>query len=284
MHTARLGADTRARTACGPASGNHASMGLGNQLVPVVLTVERRAVAEQKEEDFEFAPGEAGWTFRAEMATTNFLMGYWKHLVAVLVVGLLCVLFYGQYQAYVQRTQRSVAARIAEVERGLPTQLIDLPRAQQMGEPVVDAGVVTGAADQMEAVARDSSGPGAVEAWLKAAELHRLAGQPDRQRQALEHAADLGTGVLQYAAVAALANLDLEQDRGDDGVARLRSLLDTHDGYLGQRAALDLGLALEHVGRGAEARETYALFLQRWPDSAQADEVRQRSSRLGGEG
>lgn len=244
-------------------------------------------MADQREEDLELAPGEAGVGFKAEMLATNLLLGYWKHIVALLVIGLVAVLFYGQYHSFVQRGQRDLSARIADAERTLPANIIELPQLMaqpEASEVAVTPEILVAAAEKIEAVAREGSGPAAVEGLLKAAELYRLAGSPDKQRGALEAAAEEADGVLKYAAVGALANLDLEQDRGDDAVARLTKLMDTNDGYLAEQAALDLGMALEHLERPAEAQQVYGTFLEKWPASTRAEDIRSRSERLGGEG
>lgn len=242
-------------------------------------------MAEQREEDLELAPAEAGVTFRAEMIATNFLLGYWKHLVGALVLGLVTILIYGQYNQYVQRSQRALAAQISEAERQLKVPLVELPSTLQLGlEEAPTAETLIRAAEKLEAVAKSGKPPGSTEALLKAAELYRLAEAPDRQRAALEAAEARGHGVLAFAAVSALANLDLEEDRGEEAVARLRKLVDGSDGFLAQQAALDLGMALEHLGRPAEAKQVYAEFLEKWSASPRAEVVRRRSARLGGEG
>lgn len=239
-------------------------------------------MGEPKDQELDLQPGEAGLAFRAEMAATQVLLGYWKVAVALLIAGLLGVLFYGQYVSWVQRTQRHLAAQIAEVERELPVALVQIPEAQQAGDATITAELLSSTAEKIEAVARAGAGPASVEGLLKAAELYRLAGAPDRQRAALEAGAGDARGVLTFAVEGALANLDLEQGRGEDAVRRLQTLMDTSDGYLGQQAAMDLGMALEHLGRSAEADQVYARFLETWPDSARSEEVHARRARLGG--
>lgn len=240
-------------------------------------------MAERTEEDLQLAPAEAGFAFKAEMAATNFLLGYWKHLLAVVAVVLLSILFYNQYRDWNQRAQRELSAQLAEAQRGLPASVVELPQLLAMGEDVApDA--LSGTADRMMQIARDGSGAAAVEGFLEAAELYRLAGKPVEQRAALDAAAGQARGVLRFAAVGALANLDLEEGRGDEAVARLRELMDSNDGFLAQRAALDLGMALEHLDRGSEAEQVYATFLEKWPSSPAVEEVRMRRDRLGGQG
>jgi hypothetical protein len=236
-------------------------------------------VAEEGEDDLVLDHVDAGYAFRSEMAATNFLLGYWVYLVAAVVIILGSILFWGQWQNMVQRGQRGATGQIAEVEATLPGALPDLPRLMANPVTAVTPEELTTAAKSLEAIGADAGRTASVEAYLKAAELYRLAESPDDQRRALEHAAAGSTGTLHYAAEAALANLDLEQDNGDQSVSRLQSLTEG-EGYLAQQAMLDLALTLEHLDRKGEANTTYAQFMERWPDSKLIDEVKARQGRL----
>lgn len=73
---------------------------------------------------------EAGWLFRVEMAITNFLLGYWKVLVGLIVAVLVGALVYGQWQNHVERVQESATAQIAEARLDLVLELskrVDAP-------------------------------------------------------------------------------------------------------------------------------------------------------------
>ncbi|MBA2321808.1 MAG: tetratricopeptide repeat protein, partial [Deltaproteobacteria bacterium] len=125
-----------------------------------------------------------------------------------------------------------------------------------------------------------ATGTASVEAWLKAAELYRLAGKPEPQRACLAAAADSDAGVLTYAANTGLAALDLEQGRPDEAIARLQRMMADEDDALAQSAALDLGLALESLGRTDEANRAYTEFATKWPASKHLEQVRARQTRL----
>ena len=241
-------------------------------------------VAEERDdEDLELAPADAGLLFRAEMATTNFLMGYWKFLVGALVVVLAAFLFYGQYDAWVMRDQRGTAARIAEVETELPGPSVDLAaslaQAEAAGEEDPRASLRP-AAEKLTAIAGESRGAARVEAQLKAAEIYRILGETGPRRTALEDAAQHAEGILKYSAVGALANLALEEGRGDEAVSQWKQLVASEDGYLAEQALLELGLTLEALDRASEAREAYGDFLARFPESPRAEVARQRQSRV----
>jgi hypothetical protein len=237
---------------------------------------------EQEDDDLELAPADAGLLFRAEMATTNFLMGYWKYLVGVLVVVLAAFLFYGQYDAWVTRDQRGTAARIAEVEATLPGPVVDLAAAvaQAEAEGTDPSETLRSAATSLSGIAAEARGAARVEAQLKAAEIYRVLGEAEPRRAALEDAAQHAEGVLKYSAVGALANLALEEGDGDKAVAYWQQLVDSQQGYLAEQALLELGLALEALDRQEEARQAYGDFLTRFPESPRAEVARQRQSRV----
>ena len=218
---------------------------------------------------------DAGAAFRAEMALQNAILGYWKHVVAIVAIGLLGVLIYGQYQSWAQAQQRGFADAIAAAQS-------DLPRVPPQGPSDDDKQVMIGVADRLAEVGSGAWGIGRVEAYLFAAEIYRAAGASAQQRTALEAVADEARGPMRFAVIGALANLDLEEDKGDSAIARLRSLTEGDDAYLSEQATLDLALALEHLGRLDEAKQAYDGFLQRWPESPRAETARTRLGRLNG--
>jgi tetratricopeptide (TPR) repeat protein len=66
---------------------------------------------------------EAGLGFKVEMAVQNFFLGYWKHLVAIVVIGLIGTLIYGQAKSWQQGQQRAASAQIAAIEADLRDEL-----------------------------------------------------------------------------------------------------------------------------------------------------------------
>ena len=218
-------------------------------------------MAEENDEDLELELADAGVAFKAEMWLTNFMMGYWKHVLAVLIFGLLAVLLFTQYIDYVRKSQRDATYLISKVETSLESESTEAQCA---------------AGNALAKVADQISGTAKIEALLKAAEYFRLCENAAEQRVVLQTAAENAEGLLLYSAIAALANLDLEEDMGDMAVQRLTTLRDDNTGFLAERAAIDLGLALEHLQRFDESQAVYADFLTAWPDSPRADEVRSR--------
>jgi len=231
------------------------------------------------EDDLDLKPAKAGFLFRAEMFTTNVLLGYWRAFLAVVIVVLLAILLYGQYRTWNRRSQRGTAAEVAQVLAVLPAPVEQLPMRIASGEEIDLAQLVT-TADEVVAIAEPGRGTARTEGLLLASELYRIAGETEKQREALDAATSSARRVLDFATHEGLANIDLAGGKGEDAVARLRTLSEG-DSFLAEQATIDLGLALEHLGRGDEASKVYADFLTRWPDSPRKDRIEERQSRLG---
>src|SRR5262249_32723999 len=137
------------------------------------------------------------------------LLGYWRHLLTLLVLGLVAVLGYGQWSSYHQRAQRAATAEIADALAGLPAPLPALSDAIASGQPV-DLAQAEQIGDKIVTIANASNGTARVEGLLTAAELFRVADKTDKQRDALKGASEHGSGMLAYAAESGLANLELE--------------------------------------------------------------------------
>lgn len=239
---------------------------------------------QQEDEDLQFHTADAGVAFRTEMAATNFLIGYWKHVLAVMILGLISLVIFDQIRTASTNAQRETSAQIAKVERDLPVPIYMVPVAKLQGSEGLDDDALRAAAVALATIGQDSSGVGAAEAHLKAAELYRVVGDNAERRTQLEAAQGSAKGVLSFSVESALATLDIEDGDVDAGIQRYRGLMADSDAYLAQQAALELGTALEALGRQGEAGEVYANFLTRWPDAATADEVRIRQSRAGDNG
>jgi len=224
--------------------------------------------------DLSLPKQEAGLLFRAEMATTSFFLGYWKHLATVIVLGLLGILIYGQYDANWRRHQRAMTAQTSEEWAKLPAQAIP-------GQLTDDQKTtMQSVADALVKDAAGFSGPAAAEAHLKAAELYRILGKPDQQKAALEGAVPHAKGPLYYAARSSLANLATEQGDNETAVKIYKDLMDEMDGYLAQQAALNLGMTYEAMDRDADARSVYVQFQGKWPNSPIAQQIQARIAHL----
>ena len=237
-------------------------------------------MAEDSEGELLLDAGQAGLQFKFEMAATNFILGYWKIVLGVIVTGLVGILFYGEYEKQYQKTQRGHASEISDILSELPVDLQQLPLRMKLDEELISVEELTGVGESLVALGQSTSGAARNEALLKAAEVFRIAGATNQQRLALEEAGANAQGPLQYAVVSPLANLDLEQGDGEAAVTRLKGLVGHEDGFLARKATEDLGLALEFLDRDAEAFEVYETFLVKWPDATETEKIRTRQGRL----
>jgi hypothetical protein len=237
-------------------------------------------VAEQKDLDIPTEGGDLG--LRAEMAAGDFFLRYWRLMLGAVAAVVLGLFAFGQWRSWTTDAQRRETAAIADVEAELPGDptgrfptLLTIAQAKAGMRPdvTVDDAKVKDAAGKLAEVAGSASGTAAVEGWLKAAELYRIAGDAANRRKALEGAADHADGVLKYAAVAGLANLDLEEGKVDEGLGRFEALRKGDD-FLARQATLDLATSLEALGRHAEAVKVYDDYLAKWPQASDLEDVR----------
>ncbi len=248
--------------------------------------VDREGESLADDEDLKIENEDAGALFRVEMAAVDFLGKYYLHLIAIAVATVVGVGLYGQYSQMYQAGQRNTTAAIADVVTDLPKDMMSLAATKAGFGPKgedIDVEQLSESAGQLMELGAKGSNTASVEAYLKAAELYRLADDSASRRKALEAAAAGTTGVLRYAAVAGLANLDLEEDQVEQGLARFREL-SLDKGYLGQQASLDLAAALEVLDRAGEAVPVYDDYVRRWPKATNIDDVRQRREKAAGQG
>lgn len=216
---------------------------------------------------------------RAEMAVGEFFLRHGAKIAGVVLAVLVGVGVYGQWRSMAYASQQGTTSAIADALAELPgdgngpSRLLML--AQQRLNPGgdFDAAKVESVATKLVDIAKGASGAAATEAWLKAAELYRMAGKTAERRTALEGALASAEGVLAYAATAALANLDLEEGKADEGLARFQALTQDPDVFLAKQATKDLAAAQVALGRGADAKVTYDGYLTRWPDAADKAEI-----------
>jgi tetratricopeptide (TPR) repeat protein len=234
--------------------------------------------------DLDLGPEDAGVAFRIEMWATDTLMRWWRELIGAVVLVLLGVLVYGQYQSMVQQGQRSTTSSIADVETELSAPLIELAASKAgLTGQALDEAKTADAAAKLLAISESASGTAQVEAALKAAELFRLTGNAENRRKALNLAAEGSEGVLRYAALSGLATLDLEEGQSDAALGRYRELQHADD-FLARRATLDLAATLEAIERPGEAVKAYEEYLTRWPQAADRDDVQARRDKAAGQG
>jgi tetratricopeptide (TPR) repeat protein len=238
---------------------------------------------EPERSDLDIEPDDAGIAFRAEMWATDKLMRFWKQIAGAIALFLFGTLVYGQWKNMYQADQRSTTSAIADREESMPQDLASLPQLKAGFQPgqELDEDAIRASADDLLKIASEAKGTAAVEAGLKSAEMYRVLELDDKRREALEVAEQHASGVLRYAAVVGLANLDIENDEADKGLDRFRSLAE-EEAYLARQAKLDLAAALEALGRFEEAVVAYDEFLSSFPDAPNVDDIEQRRTAAAG--
>jgi tetratricopeptide (TPR) repeat protein len=169
---------------------------------------------------------------------------------------------------------------------GVPTEVFDATDdlgtvLMFLGPPDDEARArIEAAADALVVVGDDYGGAAGTEAYLEAADLYERAGKGEQRKVALGRAASSGDGVLAYAAEIGLAQIEIDEGNHDAALTRLARMQESFDGFLAEDAAIERGMALEHLDRKDEAAKVYADFLANWPQSPRAERVRQRQSQL----
>ena len=213
------------------------------------------------------------------MAAQNFVLGYWKVLVGIVVAGLVGVLVYGQYSNFQRHRQQAYAADIAKVEMGISEIVPTLAFDPSLVTPE-DMGKITSAATSYTQIGASASGGGATEAYMKAAELYRLLDKPEDQLAAYEGAIANAKGDLLFAAHAAHAALLLDTGASEASIAEWRELSTQWDGYLGAFATLQLARTLDSAGDSSGAVAAYDDLMSRFADSPLTETASDERSRL----
>jgi hypothetical protein len=261
-------------------------------------------VADKDQDKIKIPGQEATVAFRAEMFFQNVVLGYWQYGVGLVVVVLLGFFLYGTYSTITERNQQAgtgaCAAVIAKMQTKTPGKLLpgdelfvpyDVPwdLLVTQGDPTTlvfdkvsdeQKTKLDSYAKQLEQVADENGGVASRECRLYAAELYRITGNGEGRKKALETVASAG-GTIGFAAAENLAAIEIAGGSFDSGAARLRTQMDSQQGYLAERAALDLGRNFEIAGKKDDAVKLYAEFVEKWPKSARVPEVQSRQRKLG---
>ncbi|HMV67718.1 MAG TPA: hypothetical protein PKA64_12795 [Myxococcota bacterium] len=227
----------------------------------------------------------AGFAFRAEMWLTDFVLRFWRAGVALVIVVLVGAAGYGEYTNWIQQGQRNTSAAVADAMSDLSdgVQMMSFIKSGRLPDKHLDVAGLTETANKLVAIGRGASGAARVEACVKAAELFRLADDAAGRRTALELAASEAKGPLLYAVSSSLADLDIDEGKAEQGLARLRELQRGED-TSARLATLDLAAALEGLDRKAEAVQEYDTYLERWKTAPDVEDVKQRRDRIAGQG
>jgi len=219
-----------------------------------------------------FPDHEEDTIFKAQMKVQNMVLGHWKGLLTTIGIGLLGVLGYGLWEGHELETQQAVQAELAKIDRKLPkvNPLVQAGVKAVEDDPAV-VGKLTESAEKYEAIAKTTTGPDAVGAWLRAADVWAMVGNSDNEAAAYAAAHAVGVdGIVGWSAssahAASLANA------GDiEGAAAVYQGLSTATGLLAEQALLNLAELYEDAGRTDESRTVYTEFTTKFPESALKD-------------
>ncbi len=222
-------------------------------------------------------PGqEEDFLFKAQMTIANTFYGYWKHAIAVIVLGLAAVFFMGTWQNHQRDTRRAVHAQVASVTRTLQKGLEKHAEDPDM----VKAQALEGG-KRFAAIGQDSSGASAAYAWIKAAQAYSIAEDDAQQLAAWEAAHAAGAkGALGWAAVSGLATARADAGNVDGAVSVLQDWASGRSGYEAERCLFQIGRTYELAGRTDEALAAYEDLQKRFPDTVLVDDVSSALSRL----
>lgn len=209
--------------------------------------------------------------FRAQVKVQDFLLGYWRHGVAMVGVGLVGVLVWSLWHSRVERVQLAATRAMSAVDSKVAA--LDPMGA---GVPVLatekDEELARRAAERYEEIAGDGTRAAAAEAWLKAADLWLALGESERAMTAYQAAARAyKKGVFGAAAWNGVAVLALASDDVDGAVEAWRKVGEL-EGALAEQGLASAAKALKE--RGDARAEEFLLALQaRFPASEHLAEL-----------
>ncbi len=220
------------------------------------------------------SPPEQDFLLRLQLAAGEVVARYWQAAAWVAGGALVVAGVYGGWTAIRNAAVAADFKDVASVE-------YKMPRVEPMARfgfaPMDDPTDTTRMANleegarRYEAVARTSSGAGAVLAWLRAAEAWERAGKVAESRAALESAAGLeAEGILGFSAEMAATARQFDAGETDAALARWRDIAGRYSGVHAEEALGRLAAAQRTVGREQDAAATEAEITTRFPESRYA--------------
>lgn len=234
----------------------------------------------QTPEDLSLPSHDAGVLFRAEMASQNFVLGYWKLIVGVVVAGLACVLVYGQYTSWDKGRQQAYAADVAKIEIRV-TEILPMLEFDPSQVIPEDLGKVATAAAELSTLGSVATGAASAEAHMKAAEMFRLLDNPERQLAEYDAAIPNASGDVVFAARSARAALLVDVGSMEASVQAWQELASSTSGYLSAYTMLQLARTQNLAGDTAGATTSYDALMAQHADSPLALTASEERAALG---
>ncbi len=220
---------------------------------------------------------QADLLFRAQMKVADLVLGYWKQGLGILAVLLAGSLVVGLVSNHLRDSKRATSAALARVDAEIPPidplSMYGVAPADDLTDAARVSSLET-AARAYEAAAAEGTGPGVIEAWVRAGETWLRLGRTDDAIRAFQAGVDEGgKDVFRYAPGNRLAVLLADTGRHDEAEAIYRKMATKLDGYLAEQALIDLMTLQASAGRVDAVRRSAAEFRARFTKSPRLDQV-----------
>ena len=231
---------------------------------------------------------EQDFLFRAQVAATELVLGYWHYGLYAIGTILAVSFAVGYYGDYRQEQAESQFGAIAAVDHKMPVveglALYGIGPKDDPADTERKATLAEGARRFAE-VAGKNSGSAAVYAWLKAAEAFERAQDPEQAKKSLEAAANVGAGgVAGFVADSAWVGALVGENRTDEAAGRLRAMADKNSGLLAEESLIRLAELQLSLDKRTEAQTTLDELNKRFPAPQRPDEVAVLAARIGTSG
>lgn len=200
--------------------------------------------------------------FKARMALANFVLGYWRYGIGVVVVILVASFVYGQVTEHKREAQREHHAAVERVFDKLSSQLKGV-----QDKDAADA-AVKAAAVELEAALASTDGVAAAYGWMRLGQLKDSVDDDAGAAAAWAEAARRAEGGP-IGLSAALRSSDAKARSGDvDGaIAALAPFVNKGSPFEAEEALYATGLAYLAGGRPGDAKTTLDTLRARFPES-----------------
>ncbi len=202
------------------------------------------------------------------MAVVNVFLGYWKHGLGVIALGLVGVFIYGTWTEQQRDAQREHQAAVS-----LPlARLSEL--AREKAEEEVFKAEMGKVAEEVAGAAGGAEGSARTYGFVQAALLQDNLEQPEKAAQAWEQAAKAGgLGILGWVPAARHGQELVKKGDLDGALALWRPFAETGGAFEAQEALFLMGSSAHSAARADEAKKALDGLTTRFPNSPRKTEL-----------
>ncbi len=234
------------------------------------------------------ADQEADLFFKFQMKLAHWLYGYWKQGLVGIGIFLFFAFVVGQTSTCIRDRAREGSAALARSQALLP----EPSQMAQYGLAPLDdltdpehVAQLEAAAKSFEDVARSAPGVSSAEAWLHAGNTWGRLGNDAASLAAFQAAYDAERGgIYTYSAGNRLAMLHRKAGADALAIELYRELATDLDGYLAERALIDLMDYSVRTGANESVQRLAAEFRARFSESPRLEDVQAIETRAGVQG